>query len=369
MSFLSSAESVSLAHSDKIADQIADSIVDACLREDPFSKVACEVMISNTYIILAGEITTKASIDYRTVAKNALKKMAPQETEKKIIVDIHKQSEDISQSMHQKHLCAGDQTIIYGYATDETDTFLPLPIYLAHNILEKLVELRLTKTLPYLLPDAKTIVTIEYDNHYTPKRLHSLILSTQHKKEIAHKTLQEQVFNLIKPLIPSHLIDEKTLILINPSKKFVQGGSLTDCGLTGRKLQVDTYGSFIPHGGGAFSGKDPSKLDRSGAYMARYIAKNIVAAHWAKRCQVQLIYAIGKEEPIAFEIDTFGTSNIEKKQLMQAVQEIFPLTLEGIIDTLQLREPLYFQTASKGHFGRKEPLFTWEKNRQNSRLD
>lgn len=368
--YLFTSESVSAGHPDKIADQISDAILDACLTEDPFSRVACETLVSSGLVILAGEITTHANVDYRAIVRETIKNIGYDNPELGfdynscgILVTINKQSPEIAAGVDKgtKKLGAGDQGLMFGYACDETEHLMPLPITLAHNLIRQLRLERQNGRIPYLRPDAKAQVTVQYTPEHKPKRVHAIVISTQHNPNISQTQIKDDMRAMAHKIIPSHLLDDKTIFFINPSGSFIQGGPASDCGLTGRKIIVDTYGGRGRHGGGAFSGKDPTKVDRSGGYAARYVAKNIVAAKLASCCEVQISYAIGHAEPVSIHVDTFGTSSISETALENAVHKIFDLTPGGIIDSLQLRRPIYLNTASEGHFGRDDPTFTWEK--------
>jgi S-adenosylmethionine synthetase len=371
--FLFTSESVSIGHPDKIADQISDAILDACLTQDPHARVACETLVSCGLVVLAGEITTDAIVDYQAIARQTIQEIGYihphlgfDAQSCGIITTMNKQSPDIAQGVNEsqglyKEQGAGDQGIMFGYACDETKELMPLPIMLAHAIVRALREKRESGALPYLRPDAKSQVTIEYDQHHHPVRVHTIVISTQHADTVDQEIITSDIKALISELIPSHLIDENTLFYINPTGRFVIGGPHGDCGLTGRKIIVDTYGGMGRHGGGAFSGKDPSKVDRSASYAARYVAKNIVAAQLASRCEVQLSYAIGVPYPISIKVDTFGTGHVNEELLSHIVPLVFQLTPKGIIQMLDLKRPIYRHTAYEGHFGRTEPQFTWEK--------
>lgn len=371
MTYLFSSESVSSGHPDKIADQISDTILDACLKQDPLSKVACEVMVTSDFILLGGEITTKAQIDYEGLVRRVIQNIGYTDPSfffdyqtPRIQVNIHEQSHDIAQGVipQKGHLQgAGDQGLMFGYATDETEELMPLPIHLAHKLMRNLEKKRLKGTLPYLRPDAKAQVTVQYDNYKRPIRLHTIVLSTQHAEDVSNQTLRKDLIEFIQETLPHHLIDENTGFYINPTGRFVIGGPVADCGLTGRKIIVDTYGGMGRHGGGAFSGKDPSKVDRSGAYMARYIAKNIVGAKLAKECEIQLAYAIGVAQPISIKVDTFGTGIVTDRQLETVIPYAFDLTPGGIIETLDLLRPIYQPLSVGGHFGREDLELSWEK--------
>lgn len=370
--YLFSSESVSAGHPDKIADQISDAILDECLRQDPDSRVACETLVTTGLVILAGEITTKAQLDYRQIARDTIKSIGYNSSDLGfdyrscgILVTINKQSPDIALGVDEKNqlkeLGAGDQGIMFGFACDETPELMPMPIMVSHAILRELKACRESGELPYLRPDAKAQATIEYDSNDRPVRLHTIVVSTQHSPSIDQETLARDVKSLIHKLVPLDFIDEKTLFYINPTGRFVEGGPAADCGLTGRKIIVDTYGGMGHHGGGAFSGKDPTKVDRSGSYASRYVAKNIVAAGLARRCEVQIAYAIGVSHPISIKVNTFGTGTVEDELLADVIPSIFNLSPKGIIQMLDLKRPIYAKTAFGGHFGREENGFTWER--------
>lgn len=371
--FLFTSESVSAGHPDKIADQISDAILDACLSHDPNARVACETLVCHGLVILAGEITTYATIDYQDIVRRTIKEIGYDDPHLGfdfqscgIMCSINKQSLDIAQGVNEaqnpyKEQGAGDQGIMFGFACDETPELMPLPIMIAHQIVRHLRFKRQKGILKYLRPDAKSQVTIEYDENHEPVRLHTVVISTQHSKDVDQSTIMDDMKELVRQIVPASLIDENTLFYINPTGRFVIGGPAGDCGLTGRKIIVDTYGGMGRHGGGAFSGKDPSKVDRSASYAARYIAKNIVAARLAKRCEVQLSYAIGVPYPISIKVDTFGTGIIHEDLLSHIISLVFQLTPKGIIQMLDLKRPIYRQTAFEGHFGRDDPNFTWEK--------
>lgn len=371
--FLFTSESVASGHPDKIADQISDAILDACLEQDPYSRVACETLVSQGLVILAGEITTNAQINYQDVAREAIKAIGYTDPALgfdyhscAILTAINKQSSDIAMGVDAnknsgKELGAGDQGLMFGYACDETPEFMPLPIMLAHQIVLELQRVRVKGELPYLRPDAKTQVTVEYASDHTPVRIHTVVLSTQHSDTVSHEQIVDDMKSLIRRIAPANLLDKETLFYINPTGRFVIGGPVGDCGLTGRKIIVDTYGGMGRHGGGAFSGKDPTKVDRSACYAARYAAKNIVAAKLAKRCEVQVSYAIGLPYPTSIKVDTFGTGTVSETLLNHIIPLVFPLSPQGIIDMLNLRRPIYRKTAFGGHFGRKEKEFTWER--------
>lgn len=380
--YLFTSESVTEGHPDKIADQISDAVLDALLTQDPRSRVACETLVTTGLIVVAGEVTTNARVDYSEIARETVKKIGYDSSEKGfdyktcgVVVTLDRQSPDISQGvtagqgMHnQKEQGAGDQGIMFGYAVRESEELMPLTIDLAHKLSLRLSQVRKDGTLPWLRPDGKTQVTIEYENGL-PKRVDAVVVSSQHNDGISHKQIQEGLIEeVVKKVIRPQLLDNKTKFYINPTGRFVVGGPMGDCGLTGRKIIVDSYGGHGAHGGGAFSGKDPSKVDRSACYMARYVAKNLVAAGLADKCLVQLAYAIGVAEPVSVMVNAFGTEKVEIKKLESAAREVFHLRPAGIIESLNLLRPIYSKTASYGHFGRQEPEFTWEKTDQVSAL-
>jgi S-adenosylmethionine synthetase len=372
--FLFAGGSVTEGHPDKIADQISDAILDACLAEDPTSRVACETLTCTGLVVVAGEITSKAHLDVQTLVRETVREIGYDDALKgfdcntcSVISAINKQSPDIAQGVDTGG--AGDQGMMFGFATNETPELMPTPISLAHKLAEKLTEVRKSGKMAYLRPDGKSQVTVEYDANYKPVRVDAVVISTQHAEfsdrdanskltnEQLHADIQEHV---IEAVIPAELLDENTKYHINPTGRFVIGGPMGDSGLTGRKIIVDTYGGMGRHGGGAFSGKDSTKVDRSAAYMARYIAKNIVAAGLADRCEVQLAYAIGVAEPVSIRVDTFGTGKASEARLIELVRENFKLTPKGIIESLNLRRPVFKKTAAYGHFGRSGDSFTWE---------
>lgn len=371
---LFTSESVTMGHPDKVADQISDAILDAMLAQDPDSRVACETLVSTGMAVIAGEVTTNAVVNIADVVRTTINEIGY--TDPKIgfdgdncavIVALGKQSPDIArgvtegQGLH-KEQGAGDQGLMFGFACKETPTLMPMPIYLAHKITDRLAKMRQTSKLPWLRPDGKSQVTVEYGDNSKPKRIHTIVVSTQHTEEIPYREIKKQVIeNIILPVLPEKLVDNKLIVHVNPTGRFVIGGPKGDCGLTGRKIIVDTYGGRGSHGGGAFSGKDPSKVDRSASYMARYIAKNIVAAGLADACEVQLSYAIGVAEPISVLVDTEGTAKIDEQKIEQVVRDLFPLTPKGTIDHLNLKRPIYKETARNGHFGRVHKDFTWER--------
>ena len=363
--YLFTSESVTEGHPDKIADQISDAILDAVLAQDPTSRVACETMITTGLVIMAGEITTNATIDFQKVARETIRGIGYDRAKYgfdcdtcSVQVALDKQSADIAMGVDRDG--AGDQGLMFGYACNETPEFMPLPIDLAQRLAMRLTEVRKDGTLPYLRPDGKSQVTIEYRDG-KPYRVEAVVISSQHSPEATNEQIHKDILeHVINPTVPEDMRDENTKYYINPTGRFVVGGPQGDCGLTGRKIIVDTYGGYAPHGGGAFSGKDPTKVDRSAAYMSRYIAKNIVAAGLADKCTVQLAYAIGVADPVSVLVRTEGTGRVDETTLANLVREHFPLTPKGIIAHLDLRRPIYQKTAAYGHFGRKEPGFTWE---------
>jgi len=366
-------ESVSQGHPDKICDQISDSVLDAMLAQDPNSRVACETLVTTGLVVIAGEITSKAVVDFQAVARKTISEIGYNdpalgfEAEScGVLVSVHQQSPDISQGvtegagLHEEQ-GAGDQGIMFGYANNETDVYMPLAIFYAHRLVEELTAARDEKRLPYLRPDAKSQITVEYDG-LKPVRIDTIVLSTQHSPDVTHATLKKDLIEkIIKKVIPAHLLDDKTIYHINPTGRFVIGGPHGDSGLTGRKIIVDTYGGYGAHGGGAFSGKDPSKVDRSAAYAGRWVAKNIVAAGLATHCTIQLSYAIGVAKPLSVHVNTEGTGVIPEEKIAAIVNKVFDLRPKAIIDKLNLKRPIYRETARNGHFGRELPNFTWEK--------
>jgi S-adenosylmethionine synthetase len=373
--YLFTSESVTKGHPDKVADQISDSILDAMLAQDPNSRVACETMVTTGVAIVAGEITTKAYVDIPSVVRQAIKEIGYTDPHIgfdyencAVMVSIDSQSPDISQGVTagkglHKEQGAGDQGLMFGFACKETPALMPLPIYLAHKLTDKLAMVReKKKDMNWLRPDGKSQVTVEYGENGKPKRIHTVVISTQHTEDIKYNKLRKQIIdNVIMPMLPKRLVDKDMIIHVNPTGRFVVGGPKGDCGLTGRKIIVDTYGGRGSHGGGAFSGKDPSKVDRSASYMARYVAKNIVAAGLADACEVQLAYAIGVAQPLSVLVDAEGTEKVDVRLIEKLIKKHFNLTPRGIIDHLKLRRPIYTQTARNGHFGQSHPTFTWEK--------
>ncbi len=372
-SYLFTSESVTAGHPDKVADQVSDSILDAILTQDPNARVACETLVTTGMAFVAGEITTTANVAYPDVVRNTIKEIGYNHHSMGfdwetcgVVISLDKQSPDISQGVTEgKGLYdeqgAGDQGLMFGFACTDTEELMPMPIVLAHRLTDRLTEARDAGELDFLRPDGKSQVTIRYENR-KPVHVDTVVVSTQHSPEVSHEELQRQVIEkVVKPVVPGHLMDDQTRLLINPTGRFVLGGPHADCGLTGRKIIVDTYGGVGSHGGGAFSGKDPSKVDRSASYMARYIAKNVVAAGIADRCEVQIAYAIGYPEPVSIMVNGFGTGKVEHDKLEAAVREIFPLRPAQIIKHLDLKRPIFAKTASGGHFGRTLPEFTWER--------
>ncbi|MCX7945963.1 MAG: methionine adenosyltransferase [Hydrogenophilus sp.] len=372
-SFLFTSESVSEGHPDKVADQISDGVLDAVLVEDPNGRVACETLVSTGLVVISGEITTHAHVNYREVAQEVVKRIGYDDSEIgfdykscAVLVAINRQSPDIAQGVDRAHddpldQGAGDQGLMFGYACNETPALMPLPIYYAHRLMERQAMLRRDGRLPWLRPDAKTQLTVRYEEN-RPVAVDTVVLSTQHHPSVDYETVREAVIEeIIKPVLPPELIQGRVRYLINPTGRFVVGGPHGDCGLTGRKVIVDTYGGAARHGGGAFSGKDPSKVDRSAAYAARYVAKNVVAAGLAERCEVQVAYAIGVARPVSVMVQTFGTNKIAEERIEALVKAHFDLRPRAIIEALHLRRPIYSKTAVYGHFGREEPEFTWER--------
>jgi S-adenosylmethionine synthetase len=371
--YLFTSESVSEGHPDKVADQISDAILDAILAQDKHSRVAAETLCNTGLVVLAGEITTSANVDYIGVARNTIKRIGYDNTEYGIdykgcavLVAYDKQSPDIAQGVNKAYdnnldQGAGDQGLMFGYACDETPSLMPLPIYLSHRLMERQAMLRKDGRLPWLRPDAKSQVTVRYDADGKPEAIDTVVISTQHAPDIELPQIREAVIEeIIKPILPKDLIKGEIKYLVNPTGRFVVGGPQGDCGLTGRKIIVDTYGGAAPHGGGAFSGKDPSKVDRSAAYAGRYVAKNIVAAGLASKCLIQVSYAIGVAHPTSVWVTTYGTGKVSDTTIAELVKKHFDLRPKGIVNMLNLLRPIYEKTAAYGHFGRDEPEFTWE---------
>ena len=378
--FLFTSESVSEGHPDKLADQISDGVLDAILAQDPYSRVACETMVTTGVAIIAGEITTKAVLNYPDVVRDVIRGVGYLDDQMGISADtcavmvaLDRQSPDIAQGVNEneaagKEIGAGDQGLMFGYACNDTPELMPLPIALAHRILSRLTALRKGGKVAWVRPDSKSQVTVEFQGN-TPVRIDTVVVSTQHAADVSHAEIRQYVIEeVVKPVLPEELIDGDVKYHVNPTGRFVVGGPHGDCGLTGRKIIVDTYGGWARHGGGAFSGKDPTKVDRSAAYMARHVAKNIVAAGLADRCELQLAYAIGVSDPVSVLVDTDGSGKIDDERLCELVREMFPLTPGGIIKYLDLRRPIYRLTAAGGHFGRSEPQFTWESTRRAAEL-
>ncbi|EOD7630911.1 TPA: methionine adenosyltransferase [Staphylococcus aureus] len=379
---LFTSESVTEGHPDKIADQVSDAILDAILKDDPNARVACETTVTTGMALIAGEISTTTYVDIPKVVRETIKEIGYTRAKygydyetMAILTAIDEQSPDIAQGVDKaleyrdkdseeeiEATGAGDQGLMFGYATNETETYMPLAIYLSHQLAKRLSDVRKDGTLNYLRPDGKVQVTVEYDENDNPVRIDTIVVSTQHAEDVTLEQIQEDIkAHVIYPTVPENLINEQTKFYINPTGRFVIGGPQGDAGLTGRKIIVDTYGGYARHGGGCFSGKDPTKVDRSAAYAARYVAKNIVAAGLADQCEVQLAYAIGVAEPVSIAIDTFGTGKVSEGQLVKAVRKHFDLRPAGIIKMLDLKQPIYKQTAAYGHFGRTDVLFPWEK--------
>lgn len=376
--YLFTSESVTEGHPDKICDQISDAIVDDLIRQDPKSRVACETLVTTGLVFIAGEITSNGFCDFQKVVRDTVKEIGYTRAKYGfdyetccVISSIHEQSPDIAVGVDESddhEQGAGDQGLMFGYATRETDQFMPLPITLAHQLVKRLSEVRRNKQLPYLRPDGKSQVTVEYD-HHVPKRVDAVVIAAQHDSKIGMEVLREEIKGeVIKKIIPPQMIDDRTKFFINETGRFIQGGPFADSGLTGRKIIVDTYGGVGSHGGGCFSGKDPSKVDRSGSYMARYVAKNLVAAGIADKLEVQIAYAIGVPFPVSIMVDTFGTSRISEDKIKELIHAHFALSPKGMIQSLDLLRPIYKKTAAFGHFGREEEEFTWERTDKADRL-
>ena len=371
-SYLFTSESVSEGHPDKIADQISDGVLDAVLAQDPRGRVACETLVNTGLVVISGEITTKATIDFTEIARSTIRRIGYDATMGfdgdtcAVIIAMDKQSPDIAQGVNEGQGLdleqgAGDQGLMFGYATNETETLMPMPITFAHALMRQQAAVRRSGRLPWLRPDAKSQVTIRYEND-KPVAIDTIVVSTQHGPDVSYEDLKEAVMEeIIKPALPEGWLKKDTKYFINPTGRFVVGGPVGDCGLTGRKIIVDTYGGMARHGGGAFSGKDPSKVDRSAAYAGRYVAKNIVAAGLAARCEIQVAYAIGVAQPVSIHVETFGTGVISDSRIAELVAEHFDLRPKAIIQTLDLLRPIYAKTAAYGHFGRTEPEFGWER--------
>jgi len=371
---LFTSESVTMGHPDKIADQISDAILDAMLAQDPFSRVACETLVSTGMVVISGEITSRAVVDVPEVARETIRQIGYTDPNIgfdadncAVLVTLKQQSPDIAMGVDTGG--AGDQGLMFGFACKETPAYLPLPIYLAHEITDRLAKVRQSGKIKWLRPDGKSQVTVEYGDNGKPKRIHTVVCSTQHDAtavdkrtdRMSDKARREIIEKVIMPVLPKKLVDKKIIFHINPTGRFEVGGPKGDCGLTGRKIIVDTYGGRGRHGGGSFSGKDPTKVDRTASYMARYIAKNIVAAGLADACEIQLSYAIGVANPISVMVDTEGTAKIDEHKIENIIKKLFPLTPKGMIQYLKLRRPIFQETARNGHFGRSHPNFTWEK--------
>ncbi|AME09945.1 MULTISPECIES: methionine adenosyltransferase [Gemella] len=377
--YLFTSESVTEGHPDKIADQISDAILDEILKQDPYGRVACETCVNTGLAVLVGEISTTANIDFQQIVRNTINEIGYNDPRNgysgdhiSVLIGLDKQSPDIAlgvdnsletkESSEVKEVGAGDQGLMFGFATNETDSYMPLPIYLSHKLSKQLADVRKDGTLSYLGPDGKVQVTVEYDINHKVKRIDTIVVSAQHDKEIPQKQIHADIKKyVVEPCLDRELLDENTKYFINPTGRFVIGGPVGDAGLTGRKIIVDTYGGFSRHGGGAFSGKDATKVDRSGAYMARYIAKNIVASGVCDKIEVQLAYAIGVANPVSIFVETFGTSKVDEGEIVKTIKKEFKLTPNGIIETLDLRRPIFKKTAAYGHFGRDDEDFTWER--------
>ena len=370
--YIFTSESVSEGHPDKMADQISDAVLDAMLAQDPESRVACETMITTGMVVLAGEITSAATIDFQQIVRDTIQEIGYDDSDKgydyktcAVMVALDKQSPDIAQGVNvgegaYAEQGAGDQGLMFGFACNETPELMPLPISLSHKLARRLSEARKSGELAYLRPDSKTQVSILYVDD-KPVKVVNVVMSTQHAPEVTQEQIHTDLQALARTVIPANLLDDQTEWLINPTGVFVIGGPMGDCGLTGRKIIVDTYGGRGRHGGGAFSGKDPSKVDRSAAYAARYVAKNIVASGVAEQCEVQLAYAIGYPKPVSINVNCFGTATVDEQKIEEVIKELFPLTPKWIVETLDLKRPIYSKSAAYGHFGREEENFTWEK--------
>ena len=377
--YLFTSESVTEGHPDKIADQVSDAILDAILEQDPYGRVACETCVNTGLAVLVGEVSTTANVDFQQIVRDTINEIGYTDSNKgysgdhiSVLVGLDKQSPDIAlgvdnsletkQQKEENEVGAGDQGLMFGFATNETPTYMPLPIYLSQKLSKQLAEVRKNGTLTYLGPDGKVQVTIEYDMNHKVNRIDTIVVSTQHDADVTQEQIHADIKKyVIEPCLDKDLLDENTKYFINPTGRFVIGGPVGDAGLTGRKIIVDTYGGFSRHGGGAFSGKDATKVDRSGAYMARYIAKNIVASGICDKAEVQLAYAIGVAHPVSIFVETFGTSKVDEGDIVKTIKEEFRLTPNGIIETLDLRKPIFKKTAAYGHFGREDVEFTWEK--------
>lgn len=379
---LFTSESVTEGHPDKIADQISDSVLDAIMEQDPMGRVACETLVTTGLVLVSGEITTDCYVDIPRLVRNTIKEIGYTRAKYgfdcetcAVITSLDEQSGDIAMGVNKAYeakkgemseseveaIGAGDQGMMFGYASNETEALMPMPIYMAHKMAERLTEVRKNGTLDYLRPDGKTQVTVEYEDN-KPVRIDTVVVSTQHHPDVERETLEQDIIEqVIKASVPANMLDDNTRFFINPTGRFVVGGPQGDCGLTGRKIIVDTYGGMARHGGGAFSGKDPTKVDRSACYAARYVAKNIVAAGIADRCEIQVAYAIGVAQPVSISVDTFGTGKISEEKIIELIRKNFDLRPAAIIRDLDLRRPIYKKTASYGHFGRPDPDFTWER--------
>lgn len=377
--YLFTSESVTEGHPDKIADQVSDAILDEILRQDPYGRVACETCVNTGLAVLIGEVSTTANVDFQKIVRDTINEIGYDDPNKgysgdyiSVLVGLDKQSPDIAlgvdtsletkQEKEENEVGAGDQGLMFGFATNETSSYMPLPIYLSHKLAKQLATVRKDGTLNYLGPDGKVQVTVEYDINHKVKRIDTIVVSTQHDADVSQEQIHADIKkHVIAPCLDKELLDENTKYFINPTGRFVIGGPVGDAGLTGRKIIVDTYGGFSRHGGGAFSGKDATKVDRSGAYMARYIAKNIVASGICDKVEVQLAYAIGVAHPVSIFIETFGTSKVDEGEIVKTIKKEFKLTPNGIIETLNLRKPIFKKTAAYGHFGREDEDFTWER--------